>query len=173
MDDEPYDDADPVTSSSDSETAQDGTRALHKGPKFMGRRRLPTTPTRSRQRQQQLQSPPPTQPKASRGPIPTLALGQVLSQKEPKISSMARQKQVRQNTASKAPRKAPVGGKTVMKAKKRRSKPGSRLITIFITIKLLLTSNSCCTSSNQAIPENNRATHSPCAIRPPHQRDHG
>ncbi|ELR07745.1 hypothetical protein GMDG_08542 [Pseudogymnoascus destructans 20631-21] len=53
---------------------------------------------------------------------------------------MARQKQVRQNTASKAPRKAPVGGKTVMKVKKRCSKPGT-------------------------IPENNRATHSPCAIR--------
>ncbi|OAF61386.1 hypothetical protein VC83_02067 [Pseudogymnoascus destructans] len=65
-----------------------------------------------------------TNEKASRGPIPTLAPGQVLSQKEPKISSMARQKQVHQNTASKAPRKAPVGGKTVMKAKKRRSKPG-------------------------------------------------
>ncbi|ELR03178.1 hypothetical protein VC83_04817 [Pseudogymnoascus destructans] len=116
MDDEPYDDADPVTSSSDSET-EDGIRAPHIGPKFL----------RSSQRQQQLLSPLATQPKAPRGPIPTLAPGQVLSQKVPKLSSMACQKQARATTARKALRKAPVGGKTggktVLKPK-RRFKPG-------------------------------------------------
>lgn len=173
MDDEPYDDADPVTSSSDSET-EDGIRALHKGPKFLCRH--PTTPKRSSQRQQQLLSPPATQPKAPRGPIPTLAPGQVLSQKVPKLSSMARQKQARATTTRKAPRKAPVGGKTGGKTvpkPKRRFKPGGRLITIIITIKLLLTSISHCSPTDQAVSENNRAPHSACAIRSTYQGDNG
>jgi hypothetical protein len=121
MDEEPYDAADPVTSS-ESESEGPGP---HRG-KIFQIRKDPQTP--KHHSQLQLQIPP--QSNEKKGPIPTLAPGQVLSQK-----AMPRQK-----IANKAPRKAPVGGgktarKTVLKPK-RRTKPGSKLITIMITIDL-------------------------------------
>jgi hypothetical protein len=86
MDDEPFDAPDPVTSS-DSE----GDGAVHRGSMFPKKLPQPlNTPKRTSQRHQQLQTPPQTQPKAPRGPIPTLAPGQVLSQKVPKVPKMPR-----------------------------------------------------------------------------------
>ncbi|OAF56977.1 hypothetical protein VC83_05802 [Pseudogymnoascus destructans] len=126
-----YDAPDPVTSS-ESETEPDGKKApLKQSHKFMQLTNYslwsrqpqvqpalePNTPTCQSARLQ-LQTPPATQHKVRKGPIPTFAPGQKFSKKMPA-----------QKTAGKAPRKTSgISGKKIVKKaakKSRRYKPGT------------------------------------------------
>lgn len=118
----------------------------------------PETPVRQSQRQQ-LQTPD-TQPQKNKQVLrPSFFPGQKFGPKELKMPA--------RKTASKAPRKTVLKKGVAAKKPPRRRyrpKPGGKLITIIITIKLLLIQNSQGSSRDQTIPKDYRSPHPPCAF---------